>query len=170
MHIFTVAKEICVFLKVCWAGEHYFDVSIPTIFLSFLKTISILSKIFSMFSQIISCVELVSISLTYALSRRLSIPPTSHQFKPISSLSPHHRLFATNILPKPNQPYQIKQMKPIMQGGNQFIPILYHTHHHPKSDKTHLATNKPNIPSKPNQPYQTKPTKEMINWQLAMPS
>ena len=52
MHIFTVAKEICVFLKNCWAGEHYFDVSIPTIFLSFLKTISILSKIFSFFLKL----------------------------------------------------------------------------------------------------------------------
>ena len=52
MHIFTVAKEICVFLKKCWAGEHYFDVSIPTIFLSFLKTISILSKIFSIFLKL----------------------------------------------------------------------------------------------------------------------
>ena len=32
-----------------------------------------------------SCVERLNISLTYALSRRLSIPATSHQFKPLSS-------------------------------------------------------------------------------------
>ena len=31
-----------------------------------------------------SCVERLNISLTYALSRRLSIPATSHQFKPLS--------------------------------------------------------------------------------------
>ena len=31
-----------------------------------------------------SCVERLNISLTYALARRLSIPATSHQFKPLS--------------------------------------------------------------------------------------
>ena len=68
----------------------------------------------------------MSISLTYAVSSGLSIPATSHQFKPISSSSPPHQHQTAEDQTKPKQPNQ---------GGDELAasnPII----NTPRLDKT----------------------------------
>ena len=121
------------------------------------------SKIIFNLFQIIFRWAVVSISLTYAVSRGLSIAATSHQFKPISLFSPHHQHYRFIIV----QTHFSKPTNP----SHCLLIIITGKHHptakeqtkeqtKPKQGGDELAASNPII-NTPTRPDKTPPSQKL---------